>query len=131
MKKILYIAMTLVIAISLVACGTQNLNKVNNGNNIKISYTKEFTYLPSYNGVKATSFTAATKKNQLGIAKYTVKNVTDTKVYEDYEGILKNDGWTITKDKKYFSIVAKKNKHIADIIIQKAGKDIILMVISK
>jgi ABC-type oligopeptide transport system substrate-binding subunit len=131
MKKILYIAMALVIAISLAACGTQNSKKANTTNNIKITYTKEFTYLPSYNGVKATSFTPATKKAPLGIAKYTIKNTTDTKLYEDYESILKNDGWTITKDQKYYSIVAKKDKHIADILIQKTGKDIILMVISK
>jgi type IV secretory pathway VirB9-like protein len=57
--------------------------------------------------VKATSFTPANKKAPMATAKYTIKNT------------------------KYYSIVAKKDKHIADILIQKAGKDVILMVISK
>jgi hypothetical protein len=81
--------------------------------------------------VKATTFTAATKKAPMATVKYTIKNTTDTKVYNSYESILKNAGWTITKGNKYFSISSKKDKHIANIIIQKSGKDIILVVVSK
>jgi len=133
MKKFLYIGMVLVIAISLAACGSKTSTNATTKatTNVKTTYTKELKYLPEYSAVKATSFTAATKKAPLATIKYTIKNTTDTKVYNNYESILKNDGWTITEGKKYFSISSKKDKHIANVLIQKSGKDIILIVLSK
>lgn len=128
MKKLIYIFAIMVISISLVSCGVKGSNSA--ASDIKITYTKELSYLPSYNGMQSAQYTPASKK-ALATEKYTIKNTTDTKVYEDYESILKNDGWTITKDQKYFAISAKKDTHMANIIIQKNGKDVILMIISK
>lgn len=141
MKKLFCLFTVLVLSISLVACGVKNQSNANKSNannsitntptNTKITYTKEFTYLPSYNGVKTTQFTPATAKAPLATAKYTVKNTKDTEVYQNYESILKKDGWTITQQKKYFSISAKKGTHIANVLIQKLGNDIELIILSK
>ncbi|MBU3127180.1 hypothetical protein LGL55_11645 [Clostridium tagluense] len=137
MKKFLYIPMVLGISILFVACGAKtpvNASKPTTTTpitNTKIIYTQKLTYLPSYNGIQPTEYTAASKKAALAISKCTIKNTTDTKVFQDYENILKKDGWTITEAKKYSSIFAKKDKHIANIIVQKSGKDVILQVMSK
>jgi hypothetical protein len=133
MKKFFYILTVIIISLSLASCGTKSPS--NTAGNTKITYTKELTYFPSYNGinsgVKSTQFTPATKKAPFATAKYTIPNTTDTKVYDDYETMLKRDGWTITKEQKYFGISAKKDTHMANILIQKSGKDVILVVISK
>ncbi|MBU3190274.1 hypothetical protein K9O30_01915 [Clostridium bowmanii] len=136
MKKFIYIPMILSISILFVACGAKtpaNANKTNTTipTAIKVTYTKKLAYLPSYNGVQPTQYTAASKKSALATSKYTIKNTTDSKVFQDYENILKKDGWTITSSKKYVSIFAKKDKHIANIVIQKYNKDVLLQVMSK
>ncbi|MBW9156972.1 hypothetical protein [Clostridium tagluense] len=142
MKKFLYIPMVLGISILFVACGAKapvNASKPSTTTptitkpitNTKIIYTQKLTYLPSYNGIQPTEYTAASKTSALATSKYTIKNTTDVKVFEDYENILKKDGWTITEAKKYNIIFAKKDKHIANVIIQKSSKDIILQVTSK
>jgi len=142
MKKLIYIPMILALSISFVACGAKapiNANKATTNAPVKaeaetkITYTKELKYIPSYTGIKLAKYTAASKKAPFAIAKYTIKNTVDTKVFQDYQIILKKDGWTITQAKKSYSISAKKGTHIANIMIQKSGKgkDIILMIISK
>ena len=138
MKKFLYITMVLVVSLSFVACGDKTPTNVNKANKAttnapaktKITYTKELAYLPSYNGVQSAKYTPKSKK-ALATSKYTLKNTTDVKVYQNYQAILKNDGWTITEAKKSFSINAKKGTHMALIMIQKTKKDVILTIISK
>lgn len=136
MKKVFSIVTAIIISTTLASCGTKSTSDTNTTNTTstaisKITYTKELAYFPSYDGAKLNEFTPATKKAPLATAKYTIQNVTDTKVYEYYESALKKDGWTITEGQKPFSISAKKDKHIANIIIQKSNKDVILVVISK
>jgi len=143
MKKVFYIPMVLGISILFVACGPKtpaNDNKATTktpttiktpATDTKVTYTKKLAYLPSYNGVQPTQYIAPTKKAALATSKYTIKNTTDIKVFQDYENTLKKDGWTITEAKKYYSISSKKNTHMAIIIIQKNGKDVILQVMSK
>jgi hypothetical protein len=133
LKKNLYITMLLVISIFFVACGAKSPTTDDNAatKDIKITYTTKLAYLPSYNGVEPTEFVAATKKAPLATMRYTLKDITDTKVYEYYENVLKKDGWTITKSAKYNSIFSEKDEHIANIIVQKSGKDVLLVVTSK
>lgn len=137
MKKFFSIATAVIIATSLASCGAKNANSNTTDTNSKsaavsnIPYTKEITYFPSYNGAKVNGFTPSTKEAPLATAKYTIENVTDVKVYEYYENTLKKDGWTITEGKKHFSIAAKKDKHIVNIMIQKMDKNVILVVTSK
>ncbi|MBU3218201.1 hypothetical protein LL033_14655 [Clostridium estertheticum] len=138
MKKFLYITMVLVISLSFVACGSKTTtdasktSKAATTTPAKITYTKDLAYLPTYNGVKSAKYTAKTKKT-LATSKYTLKNTTDVKVFNDYQAILKKDGWTITGATKSTTIFAKKGTHIANIIVQKMGKDkdVILMISSK
>ncbi|MBU3158327.1 hypothetical protein KPL37_00880 [Clostridium frigoris] len=142
MKKFLYITMVLVISLSFVACGSKTTTDASNDSKAttttpaktpvkaKITYTKNLAYLPSYSGVQAAKYTAKTKK-ALATSKYTLKNTTDAKVFTNYLAILKQDGWTITGSTKSTVIFAKKGTHTANIIIQKTGKDVILMISSK
>lgn len=119
MKKFLSIFIILAVLISLFACSS------------KTTYTKEFTYIPSYSGMQLSSYTPATKKTPLATARYTIKNSAYTVIYINYENILKKDGWTITNGQKYFAISAKKDNHLVNILIQPSGKNVILVVISK
>ncbi|MFL0194307.1 hypothetical protein ACJDU8_01765 [Clostridium sp. WILCCON 0269] len=129
MKKFLSIITIVIISISLASCGTKNAS--NTGTNSKITYTKELTYFPSYDGMKSSKYTPPSKKSPFATARYTIKNTSDSKVYQYYEDALKKDGWTITDEKQHFAISAKKDTHMANILIQKSGKDILLIVISK
>lgn len=136
MKKLLYCLTLLILLVPLVSCGTKNPSQTNNdGTSIsadnKITYTKEFTYLPSYNGVQSTKYTPANTKQPLAKAQYTIKNTQDAKVFEDYETILKKDGWTITQEVKVISFSAKKENHLVNVSIQIFGNDVILTVESK
>ncbi|APC41900.1 hypothetical protein [Clostridium estertheticum] len=140
MKKFLYITMVLVISLSFVACGSKTTTDASKTSKdttpvaattpAKITYTKDLAYLPTYNGVKTTNYTAKTKK-ALATSKYTLKSTTDVKVFNDYQAILKQDGWTITEAKKSYSLIAKKGTHMAIILIQKTNKDVILSIMSK
>lgn len=126
MKKFFYITMVLVISLSFVACGSKTTTPAKT----KITYTKDLAYIPTYNGVQSATYTAKTKKTP-ATSKYTLKNTTDVKVFNDYQAILKQDSWTITGATKSTTIFAKKGTHTANIIVQKMGKDVILMISSK
>lgn len=141
MKRLFPVIAVLVVSMFLVSCTAktpkqtsssssqgQNSSAVSKAN---VTYSKEFTYFPSYAGLQLNSFTAATKKAPFATARYTIKNTTDTKVYNGYMSLLKSDGWTITKGQKYFAITAKKGSHFAEVVIQPAAKNILLLVISK
>jgi hypothetical protein len=81
--------------------------------------------------MQLSSFTPATKKTPLATARYTIKDTTNNTVYQNYESILKKNKWTITNGQKYFSISAKKDAHLTNILIQPSGKNVLLVVISK
>lgn len=135
MKKLLSLFILFVLSLILIACNAKNPSQSNNVNtsaDIKITYTKELAYLPSYNGVESTEFIPATTAAPLAKATYIIKNTRDIKVYEDYESILKKDNWIITEEKKYINFSAKKDSHVANISIAVSSKeDVILIVQSK
>ncbi|WML36734.1 hypothetical protein [Clostridium sp. OS1-26] len=135
MKKNTRNIVILVIAILAVGLVSYSLLKSNNNISLgftpKITYTEEIKYVPSYNQTKATQVTTPTDKSPFTTARYTIKDTTDEKVYKDYEKMLKKDGWTIAQGQQYFAISAKKDKHMANFLFQKAGKDLILVIISK
>ena len=125
--------MILGLSIFFVACGAKdntNSNEPTTNTATKITYTEKLTYFPAYNGMQPSEYTAGTK-TALATVRYTIKDTTDAKVYKDYESILKKDGWTITEGKQYYSIFSKKDAHIANIIFQQSGKDVIIVVASK
>lgn len=140
MKKFLSIFIIPILSISLISCSTNKSNNSNNTaksnitSNVKITYTKEFSYLPTYDNMEFQSITTPTDKNKMLTAKYIIKSTTTDKVLNDYAGILKKDGWTVNmslyKDGKPFSAAAQKDKHIATLIPQQSGNDVILTVTS-
>ncbi|WP_088228948.1 hypothetical protein [Desulfosporosinus sp. FKB] len=139
MKKAFYCLMVLLILTTVVSCGTKNPttttnNAANTSSNSSsaITYTEDFSYLPAYNGVKSSvSHKPASTAQPLGEATYVIQNVKDTQVFNDYEALLKKDGWTITQEKKVISFSAKKQDHVANISLSIFGSGVILTVQSK
>jgi uncharacterized membrane protein len=144
MKKTFYISIVLIISILFVACGAKSpiTNKPNNTtsssnavskSNATSNIHKEFSYLPSSNiAMKLLSLTPPSKEKQgYIIAKYIVKNTNNNDVLQNYENVLKKDGWTIYEDKKPYSIAAKKGSHQVALIPSTSGSDVQLTVVSK
>jgi hypothetical protein len=157
MKKVINIVTILILSLSLISCSASKSNKSSNNSNIKPNTTtnnttssgnntnasdtsnntnipraKEITYLPAYNSdMKADSFFPADKNNKLSMGIYTIKSTTSDEVFQNYEKILKSDGWNIYQDVKDHSISAKKGTHDCTIIIQQSNKDVKLTISSK
>ncbi|MDQ7093870.1 hypothetical protein REC12_09720 [Desulfosporosinus sp. PR] len=137
LKKLLYFLTLSILLVALVSCGTNNPGQTNTNTNTntstdnKITYTKEFPYLPSYNSTAAAAYAPAGSKDQYAAAIYIIPNTTDTKVYQNYEAIFKKDGWTITQEQAVVSFSAKKESHIANVKVQIFGSDVKLTVQSK
>lgn len=83
-------------------------------NNSKVSYTKEFAYLPKYKNMQVETF-EDTKDGQFGNAVYTLKGVKYKTFLSKYEKVLIRDGWKVAEDKKPESIEVTKGDHIARI----------------
>lgn len=68
-------------------------------------------------------------KDQIITARYLIKNTTIDKVLNEYADILKKDGWAInwtyTKDKKPYSIIALKDKHMAVLFPEQTGNNVL------
>ncbi|KEI16747.1 hypothetical protein [Clostridium haemolyticum] len=103
-KKILYS----IIAIIVIITGIFIFNSR------KITYTKEFTYLPQYKNMRVEKCQPV-KDNQFGNAVYKLEGVDYKKFINNYVKILKRDGWTVVKENKPEDIEVKKDKHIAKI----------------
>ncbi|KLU67100.1 hypothetical protein DEAC_c10340 [Desulfosporosinus acididurans] len=97
---------------------------------IKIPYTKEFPYVPSYHWVQAFEFTPATSEEPLAKAKYLIHKSKDTVVYEAYKAILVEDGWTITEETKVINFVAQKDNHIANISFSIFEENVLLTILA-
>lgn len=106
-KKILFGVAAIVVAIIVVATVVvYNLNKV--------TYTKEFSYFPQYKGMKVQKYQPA-KNKEFGNAIFKVEDVKYKDFLNNYESILKKDGWNIVKAAKPMDLEAKKNGHIVRI----------------
>ncbi|NMM65110.1 hypothetical protein HBE96_21225 [Clostridium sp. P21] len=116
MRKMV-IAIIIMFSLTLISCG-------------KITYTKEFEYLPSYKQMTLKTFQKPTKDG-MGIATYTIKNKKSKDVLESYEKQLKKDGWKITEDKKPTSITAEKEGHKAVIVPTQNKEDVLLTIVSQ
>lgn len=103
-RKILYS----IIAIILIIIGIFIFNSR------KITYTKEFSYLPQYKNMKVEKCQSV-KDNQFGNAIYKLEGVEYKDFIDNYGKVLKRDGWTIIKENKPEDIEVKKDKHIAKI----------------
>lgn len=119
-KKILAGVVALVIIVAAIVI--YNLNKV--------TYTKEFTYLPQYKSMQAQKYQKP-KGNQFGNAIFKVEGVKSNDYFDNYKKILKKDGWTIVKENKPTYMEAKKDKHIAKINIMDAKSYLNILIWSK
>ena len=117
MKKIITMLMVVMFSFTSVSCG-------------KITYTKEFSYLPSQKEMTLKSFVKPTK-DAMGTATYTIKSKKSKEVLDAYEKQLKNDKWNITKDKRPASIAAEKAGHKVVIVPTQIKDDVQLTVMSK
>lgn len=117
LKKILSILIVVSLAIFTISCS-------------KVTYTKEFPYLPSYKEMTLKNFEESTK-DKMGIATYVIKNKKPSDVLKDYEKQLKKDGWKITEDKKPASIAAEKDGHKTIIVPAQDKEDVFLTIVSK
>lgn len=96
----------------------------------KINYTAEINYLPSHPSMKLKEF----RKGEGGAFDYVFYTISGTeydKFLTEYENILKQDGWTITDDKKPDGLSIKKNEHIASMALAKMENEIVLTVAAK
>jgi hypothetical protein len=122
MKKILYTLLPAVVCFALIAFGI---------NASKVTYTKEFSYLPAYSSkIKADSVSQPNKAGFI-LGNYTLKNTNNTKVFQDYENILKKNGWTVTKEQKPTSFTIKKDSHQTTILLLQKSKDVKMLISSK
>lgn len=127
MKRLLIL---LTLSIFLISCGP------------RVSYTKEFPYLPSYNNMVAK--TNETENNEtdnveenenqtpeLKKVTYVVKDVDMENALSEYEEILNNDGWKTTFDGKPNMLQVEKDDHTALILIYSKNNEILLDITSK
>ena len=96
----------------------------------KVTYTKQFSYLPKYNNMQVDKYTPP-KGNQFGNAVYNVANGDYNSFLTNYEKVLQKDGWKITLDKKPANIEATKAKHIVRINVVKAKAKLAMFVWAK
>lgn len=87
----------------------------------KITYTKEYPFLPAYEGMSLEKFTPAPTNEGLGDASYIIKDAKLEDILSKYEKILSKDGWKITKDDKPGAIIIEKDKHKALLVTQLTG----------
>jgi hypothetical protein len=96
----------------------------------KINYTAEINFLPSHPSMKLKEF----RKGEGGafdFVFYTISGTEYNKFLTEYENILKQDGWTITDDKKPDGLSIKKNEHLASMALAKIENEIVLTVAAK
>lgn len=117
MKRITTILMTVVLSLALTSCG-------------KVTYTKEFSYLPSQKEMTLKNFNKPTE-DKMGTAIYILKNKKSEDVLNEYEKQLKKDEWKITEDKKPNLIKAEKGEHKVIIIPTQNDQDVQLTIVSK
>lgn len=97
----------------------------------KTVYSKEFAYLPSYGSTAQLNSSAPAKGKTLATARYTVRNTTSQKVYDKYKSMLKGNGWKITGDTAGTALAATKDAHLAVLLFQPSGKDVIVVISAK
>lgn len=134
MRKLVvfYILTFLILSTTLVACSSKTPNPpINTNSTTPTENTKEFTYLPSYNGAQLKTFTPATKEDPFAQAEYLIPNIKDVQVYDDYKALLIKDGWTITDEMAVAKFSANKDSHVANIAIMISNNDVSLNVRSK
>ncbi|MFL0196711.1 hypothetical protein ACJDU8_14265 [Clostridium sp. WILCCON 0269] len=93
--------------------------------------TKQFSYVPAYNSEMKATCNSSPNKYGVSSSSYTIKNTTRADVLQNYENILKKNGWTITEEHKPSTFTATKDKHRATLIAMQNNKDVDIIMISR
>ncbi|WP_032122646.1 hypothetical protein [Clostridium amazonitimonense] len=120
-KKILYSVMGIILIIII---GVVSFNSR------KITYTKEFGYLPQYKNMKVEKYQPS-EKEQFGNAIYKLEGVEYKNFINNYGKILKRDGWTIVKENKPEDIEVKKDNHVVKIHVVDSKDYLIILIWTK
>jgi len=138
-KKIFVYISSFFLILSLTACNAKAPNSSKSPENTSntaqttVTYTKEFSYLPTYSNMELQSV-APPDNIQMVNAKYIIKNTTTDIVLNTYAKTLTNDGWTVktlSQDNKQYCLNAQKSNHIATLLPDQNGNDVLLIVASK
>lgn len=118
MKKALIIIAVVVFSLTLISCN-------------KVTYTKEFSYLPDQKEMTLMKNFQKSTKDKMGTATYLIKNKKSKEVLDEYEKQLKKNGWKITQDKKPTLISAEKKEHKVILAPTQNKEDVQLTIVSK
>lgn len=121
MKKLL-IVLLLVFAIFPTGCGE--------GNSSKITYYKEFNYIPKIPDSQLIKFTPA-EGEKLASAEYQLPDMELATISKDYQTLLEKDGWTIKPDKDNLFLDCKKGTHTAAMLFSMKDQKKVLEIVSK
>lgn len=135
MKKILFVTLSLFIVLMAAAGCTKSPSQPNEPtapgtDTPKLTYTEEFSYLPALPSMKLKDL----QKGQEGsydYAYYTLSDIEYDKILDQYESLLKKDGWTVTEDKKPKSLTVTKDDHLAAMSLSKVNNVPTLVITSK
>jgi hypothetical protein len=135
MKKLLSVILSLFILLMVAAGCSKSPSQPNEPGTpgtgtSKLTYTQEFTYLPALPAMKLKDF----QKGQQGsydYAYYTLSDIEYDKILDHYERLLKQDGWTVTEDKKPKSLTVTKADHLAAMVLSKVKNEPTLVITSK
>ncbi|MEF9953062.1 MAG: hypothetical protein RR838_10755 [Clostridium sp.] len=94
-----------------------------------VSYTKEFGYLPSLEGMKVEKFIEP-KDGNMGVATYKVSGSKVSDIAKSYIEVLKKDDWKINSSKNDV-IEAEKGEHRVTIAPSQDKSGILLTIVSK
>lgn len=144
MKKLSYI-LAFAIIIGLTACNAKtpstqsNVDSAIQSNTAQQQVTENsISYLPTYDNAKLQNISQP-DQNKMVTVKYLIKNTTVDKVLSDYGDKFKNEGWTINwypqqnnpQKQKPTSAYCVKGQHVAALVPQQTGNDVLLMIGTK
>lgn len=128
MKKFtkVIIVLLLFLLVPLVGCGNNN-----SGTSDKISYYKDFKFLPMYPGAEKISYTPPEGEGYLGKGSYKIPSEEINLVVENYAKILEKDGWTVKKQDSNPFIDCTKGDHTAGILVSEKENVLTIEILAK
>lgn len=96
----------------------------------KITYTKEFEYIPKYKNMVSEKYEPA-KDGAFGNAVYYVDGVKYEDYLKNYQKLLERDGWKVEKDNKPNDMELTKGEHILRINAVNSKDKLIVLLWTK
>lgn len=96
----------------------------------RLTYTKEFTYLPEVRGMKVEKYEKP-KDSQFGNAIYKIEGKRYKSFLPKYKKFLVKDGWKITKEKSPENLEATKDNHVAKLNVVDSKEGLTILIWTK